>query len=59
MSIKINIATDFFGDGIRKARKEFQQLEGAGAKAGFVIKKAMVPATAALSTGPKSRSTET
>ena len=48
MSIKINVVTDFLGDGIKKARKEFEQLEGAGAKAGFVLKKAMVPATAAL-----------
>ena len=48
MSIKINVVTDFFGDGLKKAQREFQQLEGAGAKAGFVLKKAMVPATAAL-----------
>jgi hypothetical protein len=48
MSIKINVITDFVGDGITKARKQFAQLEGAGAKAGFVVKKAMLPATAAL-----------
>jgi hypothetical protein len=48
MSIKINVITDFVGDGITKARKEFAQLEGAGAKAGFAIKKAMLPATAAI-----------
>jgi hypothetical protein len=48
MSIKINVITDFVGDGIRKAQKEFAQLEGAGAKTGFAIKKAFLPATAAL-----------
>jgi hypothetical protein len=48
MSIKVNVVTDYFGGGLAKARKEFQQLEGAGAKAGFAIKKALVPATAAL-----------
>jgi hypothetical protein len=47
MSIKINILTDFDGKAIQRARKEFDQLEGAGAKAGFVLKKAMLPATAA------------
>jgi hypothetical protein len=48
MSIKINVITDFVGDGIKKAQKEFAQLEGAGAKTGFAIKKAFLPATAAL-----------
>ena len=48
MAINIPIITEFNGKGIAKARKEFEQLEGAGAKAGFVIKKAMIPATAAL-----------
>jgi hypothetical protein len=48
MSIKINILTDFDGKAIQRARKEFDQLEGAGAKAGFVLKKAMLPATAAV-----------
>jgi hypothetical protein len=48
MSIKINVITDFVGDGITKARKEFAQLEGAGAKAGFAIRKAAVPAAAAI-----------
>ena len=48
MSIKVNILTDYFGDGLKKAQKEFQQLEGVGAKAGFALKKAFVPATAAL-----------
>ena len=48
MSIKIAIVTDFVGTGLRKATAEFKQLEGAGKKTGFLIKKSMVPATAAL-----------
>jgi hypothetical protein len=48
VAINIPIITDFDGKGIKRARKEFEQLEGAGAKAGFVLKKAMLPATAAL-----------
>ena len=48
MAINIPIITEFNGKGIDRARKEFEQLEGAGAKAGFVLKKAMLPATAAI-----------
>jgi len=48
MAISIPIISEFDGSGIRKARQEFKQLEGAGAKAGYAIKKAAVPATAAL-----------
>jgi hypothetical protein len=48
MAITIPIVTEFMGGGIEKARKEFQQLEGAGAKSGFILKKAFLPATAAL-----------
>jgi hypothetical protein len=48
MAINIPIITEFNGKGIERARKEFDQLEGAGAKAGFVLKKAMLPATAAV-----------
>jgi hypothetical protein len=48
VAINIPIITDFDGKGIKRARKEFEQLEGAGAKAGFVLKKAMLPATAAI-----------
>jgi hypothetical protein len=48
VAINIPIITDFDGKGIKRAQKEFEQLEGAGAKAGFVLKKAMLPATAAL-----------
>ena len=48
MSIKINIMTDFNGKALERARKEFAALETTGQKAGFVLKKAMVPATAAI-----------
>jgi hypothetical protein len=48
MALSVAILSEFNGKGIEKARQEFAQLEGAGAKAGFVIKKAMVPATAAI-----------
>ncbi len=49
MAISIPIIAEWKGgDAIRKARQEFSQLEGAGAKAGFAIKKAAIPAAAAL-----------
>lgn len=48
MAISIPIVTEFVGDGIAKARKEFAQLETAGQKAQFAIKKAAIPAAAAL-----------
>ena len=48
MSIRIPIVTEFNGGGIAKAKKQFSQLETASQKAGFVMKKALVPATAAL-----------
>jgi hypothetical protein len=48
MAINIPIITEFNGKGIQRARKEFAQLEGASAKTGFVIKKAFLPASAAL-----------
>ena len=48
MSIRIPIVSEFDGKGIERARKEFENLEGAGAKAGFLIKKAFLPATAAI-----------
>ena len=48
MSIKINILTDFNGKALERARKEFANLETTGQKAGYVLKKAMVPATAAI-----------
>jgi len=48
MALSIAILSEFDGSGIQRARKEFEQLEGVGAKAGFVLGKAMLPATAAL-----------
>ncbi len=48
MSIQIPIITEFDGKGISKAVQEFKQLETAGQKAQFAIKKAAIPAAAAL-----------
>ena len=48
MSIKIPIVSDFDGKGIKKAIAEFKQLETTGQKAQFALKKATVPAVAAL-----------
>lgn len=48
MSIFIPIVTEFKADGIEKARKEFASLEGVGAKASYAIKKAALPAAAAI-----------
>jgi len=48
MAITIPIITEFAGAGIDKAIKQFKQLETAGEKASFAIKKAAVPAAAAL-----------
>ena len=48
MAINIPIISEFNGTGIDKAIKEFKQLETAGEKAQFAIKKAAVPAAAAL-----------
>jgi hypothetical protein len=48
MAISIPIIAEFTGNGIEKARKEFSQLETAGQKAQFAIKKAAIPAAAAL-----------
>lgn len=46
MAIAIPIITEFNGQGIAKARQEFRQLQGAGQKAGFILRKAMLPAAA-------------
>ena len=46
--ISIPIVTEFDGGGINKAIKQFQQLETNGEKAQFAIKKAAVPAAAAI-----------
>ena len=48
MALSIPIISEFDGKGLNKAIAEFKQLEGAGAKAGFALKKAMVPAVAVL-----------
>jgi len=48
MTISIPIISEFDGKGIAKAKKEFAQLEGAGAKANYALKKAALPAAAAL-----------
>lgn len=48
MPVYIPIVSEFKSDGINKAISEFKSLEGAGAKASFAIKKAALPAAAAL-----------
>ena len=48
MAITIPILTDFNGHGITKAMKQFGALETKAQRAGFLIKKAFIPATAAL-----------
>ena len=48
MAVNIPIISSFDGTGISRATAQFKQLEGAGAKAQFAIKKAAVPAAAAL-----------
>ena len=48
MAINIPIITEYVGSGVDKAIKEFKQLETVGEKAQFAIKKAAVPAAAAL-----------
>ena len=46
--LSIPIISSFDGSGIDKAKKEFKQLETVGQKAQFALKKAVVPAAAAL-----------
>lgn len=48
MAISIPIISEFDGKGLERAKKEFQQLEGVGAKAQYAIKKAAIPAAAAI-----------
>ena len=48
MAVVIPIISEFDGKGLNKAIKEFQQLETSGEKAQFALKKAAVPAAAAL-----------
>jgi hypothetical protein len=48
MAVSIPIITEFDGKGINRAIKEFEQLDSTSAKAGYALKKAFIPATAAL-----------
>lgn len=48
MAIYIPIVSEFKSTGIDKAKKEFASLDGVAAKAQFAIKKAAVPAAAAM-----------
>ena len=48
MAINIPIISEFDGKGIKKAIAQFKQLETTSEKAQFAIKKAAVPAAAAL-----------
>jgi len=48
MALSIPIISEYDGAGVKKAIAQFRDLEGAGAKAGFALKKAMLPAIAVL-----------
>jgi hypothetical protein len=48
MAIRIPIITDFQGDGLKKTFEQFKALETNAEKASFALRKAFVPATAAL-----------
>lgn len=48
MPVYIPIVSEFKADGIEKAVREFKSLEGFGAKASYAVKKAALPAAAAL-----------
>lgn len=48
MAISVPIISEFQPKGINKAIADFQRLDSAGKKAGFALKKAFLPATAAL-----------
>jgi hypothetical protein len=48
MAIRIPIITDFQGDGLQKTFEQFKKLETNAEKASFALKKAFIPATAAL-----------
>ena len=48
MAIRIPIITDFQGDGIKKTYAEFKNLSTNAEKASFIMKRAMIPATAAV-----------
>ena len=48
MAIRIPIVTEFNSKGVKQAIKQFKQLETAGEKAQFALKKAAIPAAAAF-----------
>lgn len=48
MAVTLNVLSEFDGRGVQKAIKEFKSLEGVSAKTGYAIKKAAVPAAAAI-----------
>jgi hypothetical protein len=48
MALSIPIITEYVGTGLDKFRKELAQAETSTQKAGLVLKKAMIPATAAI-----------
>ena len=48
MAVNLPIITEFNGQGINKAVAEFKKLETTSEKAAFVMKKAFLPATAAI-----------
>lgn len=48
MAIQIPIVSEFSNAGLKKAQREFKKLEKTSQKVGFALKKAFVPATAAL-----------
>jgi len=48
MAINIPIVSEFNNAGLKKAQREFARLEKTSQKVGFALKKAFVPATAAL-----------
>ena len=48
MAISVPIVSEWNPQGLDRAVADFKKLEGAGAKANFVIKKAALPAAAAV-----------
>ena len=48
MAIKIPIISEFDSKGLDRAKKEFKSLQGIGAKTQYAIKKAAIPAAAAI-----------
>lgn len=48
MAVYLPIISEFNGKGIARAKREFKSLDGVAAKTGYVLKKAFLPATAAV-----------